>query len=62
MPRWKFDITARKKGALGITLPVYAVERDGDTCEKAVVALYDEYEHISVKRAELVPDKPSESE
>lgn len=57
MPRWKFDFVGRKKGAIGIFYDITA-ERDGETCHRAQLALYDEYDHISVKKAQLVPDKP----
>jgi hypothetical protein len=56
MARWKFDFIGRKKGAIGIFYDITA-ERDGETCDKAALALYDEYEHIHVNKAQLVPDK-----
>jgi hypothetical protein len=59
MPRWKFHFTGRRKGAIGIFYPIVA-ERDGETCEKARLALYDEFDHIQGLKAQLVPDKPAE--
>lgn len=58
MPRWRFYFNGCKKGAIGIRYPITA-ERDGETCEAAELALYDEYDHISFigGKAELVPDK-----
>lgn len=58
MPRWKFDFVGRKNGALGITYPITA-EREGETYDKAMLALFDEYEHISIRKAQLMPDKPT---
>lgn len=63
MPRWRFHIHARKRGAIGISHD-YIAERDGDTCDDASLKLYDEYEHISIdiSKAQLIPPtaaKPS---
>lgn len=59
MSRWKFTFVGRRKGAIGIFYEISA-ERDGETCEKARLALYDEFDHVMVHKAQLVPDKPKE--
>jgi hypothetical protein len=61
MPLWRFHFRARRKGAIGVIFDQVA-DREGETCDKAVTKLYDEFEHISVYKAELIPDKPKEKQ
>lgn len=57
MPRWRFYFIGRKKGAIGIRSAITA-ERDGKSLTEAALALYDEYEHISLSsKTQLLPDE-----
>jgi hypothetical protein len=59
MPKFRIAFTGCKLGAIGVVYPIVAV-REGATKEAAVLALYDEYEHISFPKAVEITDLTKE--
>lgn len=53
--RFRFDIKARRRGAIGWP-DRFIVERGGADRDAAQLALYDEYEHIEVIGVELLAE------
>ena len=45
METFRIIFNGRKTGAIGITYPIYKI-LDAENKEKAILSLYDEYEHI----------------
>ena len=46
MKTFRIMFNGRKSGAIGITYPIYKI-LDSENKEKAILSLYDEYEHIT---------------
>jgi hypothetical protein len=59
MPKFRIAFTGCKLGAIGVVYPIVAV-REGATKEAAVLALYDEYEHITFPQAREIKDEDEE--
>lgn len=53
--RYRFTFSARRKGALGIWRQ-FVAERTARTQQEAELGLYDEYEHISIGKVEVLPE------
>ena len=47
MKTFKIQFNGRKAGAQGITYPIYKIVLDAENEDKAILSLYDEYEHIT---------------
>ena len=57
MATWIITFTGRKKNALGIFYEITAA-REGVTKEDALLALYNEYDHVMFPRFTLVEEPP----
>jgi hypothetical protein len=53
MTEYEIAFTGRKKGAIGIFYPIVA-RRTAENPDAAVLALYDEYEHIHMPKVREV--------
>ena len=54
MTRYRFDIHARLKGAIGLCYD-HVVETEGETVDEAKLKLYDTHEHITIWSYSVVP-------
>ncbi len=48
MKRWRLEILARERGALGIRSP-YTITVEADNKSTAILKAYETHEHISLK-------------
>jgi hypothetical protein len=54
MPSYRFDVSCRERGALGVTEP-RVLTAEGETVDDALVSLYDRWEHVRVFDAVELP-------
>lgn len=57
--RYQANFYGRKNGAIGITFPISAIV-EGENKEKAEIALYKEWEHISRLTLTEIEEKKEE--
>lgn len=55
MPKYRIKFTGRTLGAIGIMYPITA-EVEAENTEKAILKLYDKYEHIQHARVEEIKE------
>lgn len=53
MKTYRISFQGRRAGAIGI-LEHFTATREAGTPEAAILALYNEYEHISVRKIEVI--------
>lgn len=59
MPNYRIKFAGRPVGSIGI-FPALQAERAASTPELAVLALYDEFEHIVVRRIDEIDPDPTQ--